>query len=120
MMSAMKLYPGFLMTVAAALLGAGSLAAQRPVPQVAVPSDQQESQADRPQGGIQTKPLTPLEEREKQIQQYDQRAPLVRQPLPGDDLDSPTAGKTPGDPRKSKEEEKPLPGSVAASNRRQD
>jgi hypothetical protein len=121
----MKLHFRFLI-IGPVLMAASHLVAQGPQtppaagPQVAVPVEPQEPQADQPQGGTQTRPLTPLEERDRQIRQFDQRAPRVRQPLPGDDPNEPApAGKTPADARKQ-DEVKPLPGSVAASNQKQD
>jgi hypothetical protein len=123
----MKLRFRFLTIIGPTLLTAGYLTAQRPqtppaaVPQVAVPVDPQDPQADQPraEGGTQTKPLTPLEERDRQIRQFDQRAPQVRRSLPGDDPDdSPSTAKTPAD-ASNQDETKPLPGSVADSNRKQ-
>jgi hypothetical protein len=126
----MKLHFRFLTIIGPLLMAASHLTAQRPQnpppagPQVAIPVDQQESPADQLQGegGTQTKPLTPLEERDRQIRQFDQRAPRLRQPLPGDDPNEPVpSGKTPADARnpadsRNQDEVKPLPGSVAAAN----
>jgi hypothetical protein len=113
----------FVTIICPVLMAVGPLAAQRvqtppaPVPQVAVPADP-DSQADQPQGGTQTRPLTPLEERDRQIRQFDPRAPRERERLAGDPDPSTTPAKTSDDTR-NKEKAKPLPGSVAASNQGQ-
>jgi hypothetical protein len=107
-------------TIALALVCAClPVGAQQPIP-IAVDPNRTEPPPPAAQGGLQEKPLTPLEERERRIRQFDPTAPrepvqLDRiPPVPGD---QPPSASTPAQ-APVPEESKPLEGSVAASRQR--